>query len=236
MSDKNNKIYKNAPLFEVVFEIRFPSEPAVESRRDIFFDKIRDKYPHVFVPSIQPGSFPALEAYQYHNDDGSIIIMTAINRLSISIKKYSGFNSFKSLIVDLTKVFNDCYKIKKINRLGIRYINIIPFVRDKGIIPMTEFLNIGFSLPEPISEEFANINLVFTSQLETGSITTKIASLKSNNQNDEALLLDFDYAKDINLDFSKIKNYLEEGHLITKKLFEVFITNEYRTYIKGEVV
>jgi len=231
-----DKVYKNAPLVDAIFEIRFPGEPVVENRRDIFFEKIRIDFPNVFVPNVQPGVFPALEPYQYMNDEKSMTIMTAINRFSISTKKYTGFNSFKEKIIELTKKFNESYNLKNINRVGVRYINVIPFVSNNGIIPLKDYLNIEFKLPDPIPNDFKNLNLAFTSKIETGSITTKIASMKSEKGADEALLLDFDFAKDSDLKMSNIKRYLEEGHLITKKLFEEFITVEYRTFIEGEVI
>ncbi|HPV39725.1 MAG TPA: TIGR04255 family protein [Spirochaetota bacterium] len=233
---KDNIRYKNAPLVEAVFEVRFPGEPVVENRRDIFFEKIRDEYPNIHVPPIQPGSFPALEAYQYHNSDSSIIVMTALNRFSVSTKRYSGFSSFKNVILGLSKEFDNCYKLKKVNRIGLRYINIIPFIREDDIVPMNKFFNLSFNLPSSMSKEYSNLNLVLTSKLEAGLITIKIASMLSDNRKDEALLLDFDFAKEHELRFSDIEKHLEEGHLVTKKIFEELITDEYREYIKGDVV
>lgn len=231
-----NATYKNAPLVEAVFEVRFPGEPVVENRRDIFFEKIRENYPNIHVPSIQPGSHPALEAYQYHNNDSSIIVMTALNRFSVSTKKYSSFNSFRNVIISLSKEFNNCYKLNKINRIGLRYINIIPFVKENDIVPLNKFFNISFNLPSLISKEYSNLNLVLTSKLEAGLITIKIASMLSDNRKDEALLLDFDFAKEKELHFSDIEKHLEEGHMVTKEIFEELITDEYREYIKGDVL
>jgi len=101
---------------------------------------------------------------------------------------------------------------------------------------MNKFFNLSFNLPSSMSKEYSNLNLVLTSKLEAGLITIKIASMLSDNRKDEALLLDFDFAKEHELRFSDIEKHLEEGHLVTKKIFEELITDEYREYIKGDVV
>jgi len=46
-----SEIYPNSPLIEVIFEIKFPGEPVVECRRDIFYELVREDYPKVLVPS-----------------------------------------------------------------------------------------------------------------------------------------------------------------------------------------
>jgi uncharacterized protein (TIGR04255 family) len=58
--DKKNKIYKNAPLLEAIFEIRFPGEPAIECHRDVFFEKVRKIYPKILVPKLISGQPIAL--------------------------------------------------------------------------------------------------------------------------------------------------------------------------------
>ena len=70
MSNKN-KIYKNAPLVETVFEIRFPGEPAVECGRDKFYEQIRDTYSRVLVPRSVEGKAMAVEPYQFEREDGT---------------------------------------------------------------------------------------------------------------------------------------------------------------------
>ncbi|MCK5244887.1 MAG: TIGR04255 family protein, partial [Desulfobacterales bacterium] len=53
MNEKKYKItevYPNSPLVEVVCEVRFPGELAIECRRDEFYEKIRDRYPTILFP------------------------------------------------------------------------------------------------------------------------------------------------------------------------------------------
>ena len=57
---------------------------------------------------------------------------------------------------------------------------------------------------------------------------------------EEALLLDFDYgkvpSKEVSLEFKNVPDYLYEAHHKTRELFEEFITDDYRQYLKGDVL
>ena len=236
MSKNNDNIYPNAPLAEAVFEIQFPGEPVIECRRDAFYEKIRSDFPKVLVPKIGANNAPALIPYHFVSDDESRSILLAINKLAVSLKKYRGFVIFKKEIEKVISVFQKCYSIKKINRTGLRYINIIPFTRENDLVPIEQFLNINLTLPESLPKKYKNINVMFSSVLDEGTITTKIECLKSIDDNKEALLLDFDFAKQGDLILSNLSSYLNESHKKTKQFFEDLITEEYRQYLMGETI
>jgi uncharacterized protein (TIGR04255 family) len=231
----SNEIYPNAPLVEAIFEIRFPGEPAVECRRDEFFELIRSQYGVVFVPKIKSGQSPALEVYHFKSEDGRTSVMTAINRFSFSTKKYEGYRWFRDEALRLIRLFSEKFKIVKLNRTGLRYLNVIPFVRGKeGTSPLRNFLNVDISLPPALSKDFRDVDLAFTSKTPGGSITTNIGPLMSNDGTQESILLDFDFAKENDLHIRNIEQYLDESHQRTKEMFEQIITEEYRKYVKGE--
>ncbi|MCD6539288.1 MAG: TIGR04255 family protein [Candidatus Omnitrophica bacterium] len=231
-----NEIYKNAPLVETVFEIRFPGEPAVECKRDRFYEKVRDVYSKVLVPRAVEGKAMALEPYKFEREDGTYGIMLAINKISVYCKKYDGFKVFKEEVMKLLSIFGELFNIKKLNRTGLRYINIIPFIREGEIIPLNHYLNINLKLPSAIPSDFKNINIIFVSQTEGGSVTTRIEPAISQDCTQEVIILDFDYAKEGDLNFNLIDKYIEESHYHTKHLFEELITEEYRKLMRGEVV
>lgn len=234
-----NKIYPNSPLIEIVFEIRFPGEPAIECHRDRFYNEVRSEYSNILVPKLLPQQFPALQPYRFEKVDGSAGITIAINRFSYYCRKYSGYKKFKNEAMKLINKFNDIYNLNKLNRTGLRYINIIPFTRLKGIIPLNNFLNLSFKGPNYISNEFESIMVNFTSKLNNDSITLNIKNIKSIPipiEEKEAILLDIDYAKTYNLKVKKVKKYMEESHKYNKELFEDLITDQYRKYLKGETI
>lgn len=228
-------IYPNAPLVEAVFEIRFPGEPAVECRRDEFFELIRSEYGHVFVPKAQPGQAPALQLYNFKREDNQTSVMTAINRFAFSTKKYEGFQKFEKEALRLIRLFADKFNIEKLTRTGLRYINVIPFVRGEGKDALSNYLQVAVKLPLAFPSEFRHLELAFVSQTEEGLITTRIEPLVAQNGT-QAILLDFDFAMEKDLHIRRIKSYLDESHRHTKAMFEQIITDNYRKYIRGEAV
>lgn len=229
-------LYPNAPLVEAVFEIRFPGEPAIECRRHEFFQLIRSEYNTVFVPKIMAGQAPALELYHFKREDGNATVMTAINRFAFSTTKYEGFQAFKREACRLIRLFSETFNIGKLNRTGLRYVNVIPFIREQDRFPLSNYLNVAVKLPLSFPEQFKYLDLGFVSQAAGGSITTRIEPLIAKDGTGEAILLDFDFSKEIDLHIREIESYIDESHGHTKEMFEQIITDNYRKYIKGETI
>ena len=234
--DNKYEIYQNAPLVETVFEIRFPGEPSIECNRDKFYEKIRSVYSKIFVSSLQGGAIAAQPPYRFEREDGTSGVIMSINKISFYCKKYEGFKSFKKETMKIFSIFREIFKVEKLKRTGLRYVNIIPFTREKNVIPIKNYLNIQIDLTKSIPTDFKNFNMIFVSQTEGGSITTHIEPVISEVQTGEAIMLDFDYAKESDLDFGSIEEYLEESHKHTKDLFDGLITDDYRKVMRGEVI
>ncbi len=235
MADKDG-IYKNASLVEVVFEIRFPGEPAIECNRDKFYERIRDVYSKVWAPKSFEGKAKALEPYKFEREDGTNGVMLSIDKVAVYCKKYMGFKPFKKETMRVFSIFGELFKVQKLNRVGLRYINIIPFTREKDVIPIKNYLNIKIELPKSIPTDFKNLNIIFVSQTKGGSITTHIEPAISPDKIQEVIILDFDYAKEKNLIFGLIDKYLDESHQHTKYLFEELITDRYKKVMRGEMI
>jgi uncharacterized protein (TIGR04255 family) len=230
------KVYPNSPLQETVFEIRFPGEPAIECHRDEIYDRVRDILPKVFVPSVVPAQAPALQHYQFKSDDEFKSLLVSLNSLAYSTKKYPGFPEFKKQALSVLLPLGKRFRLNTLNRVGLRYINLIPFTRRDGAILLDQFLNLRLVLSDRGTSPITQIQIVVSSPCEKGSMTLRIESVTSPDQAREALLLDFDYSRPLPLKFSEIESYLEEGHTLTKKLFESLITDEYRKVMETELV
>jgi uncharacterized protein (TIGR04255 family) len=236
------EIYPNSPLVEVVFETRFPGEPAVECRRDEFYAAVREEYPEVFVPEIQVRGAPALQPYRFEKLDRSAGIMLAIDKFAHYARKYPGYEKFKEGFLKLAEKFEELFHLSNLKRTGWRYINIIPFTRERGYIPLGRFFNLRSHLtatiPSPIdiSEHCKNLSSTLISKIDDCSVTTKLESIISSDGTREALLLDFDCSKEEDLVFSKTETYIEENHRVARALFEELITDSYRQYLRGETI
>ena len=96
-------------------------------------------------------------------------------------------------------------------------------------------MTISLQLPKSIPPKFKELSINFKTKTDGGWITTQILPA-SNNKNDEAIILDFDYAKSEDLTIDKLNEYLDESHAHTKKIFNEVITKEYLQVMRGEVI
>ena len=231
-----NEIYPNSPLVEVVCEVRFQAELDIECRRNEFYNRIRVKYPLLMIPAVQPGKAMQVQPYRFENQNRDAGIMLAIDKYSFYIRKYKGHKSFIKEFNRITAILCNIYPLQKILRIGWRYINIIPFARENGFVPLQRFLSIGLKVPDGVSENFENLSIVFISRVSNGSITTKIETVLREENQQEALLLDFDFGMTHNLSFSKLNAHVNAAHKQARQLFEELITKEYREYLRGDTV
>lgn len=232
---KKKEIYKNSPLIETVFEIRFPENLTIECNIDKFYNKLKNYFPKILKPKIYQTTEFNINIYHFVKNDEQSGIIVSINKIAYFEKKYEGFAKFKKNALKFFSIFGLLYGIEKLSRTGLRYINVIPFIRNDGVIPLEKYLDVKLGFPEPISCNFKNIGIIIDSQIKGGSITTRIESALSPMQNQEVLILDFDYSKEENLKFSEIEKYIDESHLFTKMLFEKITTEDYKKIMRGEV-
>jgi uncharacterized protein (TIGR04255 family) len=236
MEAPEETLYPNPPLVEVVFELQFPGNMAVECKRHLFWEKVRSDYPNILVPRAKPDQPLALEPYRFERADGSAGIAVALHRFALYVRKYEGYPAFRTEFLRVLEQFNETFHVEKLSRAGWRYVNLIPFVRVDGVVPLERFLRMGLDLPDSVPRQFGNLNLVFECKEPNGIVTTRLLTMISPDRQ-EALLLDFDFGRvGDDLRFGEVGNYIVEAHAYTRKLFEDLITDEYRTYLKGEVL
>ena len=231
-----SELYKNAPLKEAVFEIRFPAELSIECRKDEFREKIRDKFPMLFVPQITDSTPYALKSYAFKTNDQIRTIGFTINTLSFHLKKYEGFAKFENECLEYMSLFCKLFGISKLNRTGLRYVNHIPVLREEGIIPIERYIKLDYLLPESIPSKFELFHTILVVKKGDGKvrILTQCQELK-DVQKTEIILLDFDYyLENTNLKAGDLKKYLESSHYYTKEIFEDLLSEEYKKIVKGE--
>ena len=234
----STEVFPNSPLVEVVFEIRFPGDPSFECKRDVVFRKFKDQFPVVQVPSVFPNDRPlAFVPYKFVSADGTKSMAVAINSIFFSTTQYAGYDAFSKEAIGALNAIAAEIPLDKINRTGLRYVNMIPFSREAGAVPLGRFLNVGLKTPASIPKEFEDINIAFISRFDGGLLTTRVGrSDGKEGGTGEAIVLDFDYAKTEGLRFRQIKEYLKESHDHTKSLFTDMVTNQYLKVMRGEVL
>lgn len=227
----STEVYPNSPLQGVVFEIRFPGEPAIECHRDRFFELVREQFPQVLVPMIREGEAAALAPYHFQNAGNSAALLTALNLFAYRTSEYAGYDAFRAEFLHWLTAFTSVYQINKLTRTGLRYTNVIPFPPGKGF-PIEQYLKVQMHLGGRQIERFDQFLMTTRIPVSAGSLTIQIGHDAVHGG--DAIVLDFDFAREHDLVIAEIEKYLDQSHQETKKLFESLLTDEYRAYLRGE--
>lgn len=230
-----SELYKNAPLIEAVFEITFPPELSIETKRDEFYKKIRDEFPEINLP-LQTDQEPyPLKNYLFRDTKREKGIAYSINKFSYHCYKYYGFARFKEDSLKYLKMFAEYFGIRNLERTGLRYVNHMPILSEDGVIPIERYLDFGYKLPNSIPEKYSFLHTVVFVKLGEGNLRILIQYQKLPDAlQTEIILLDFDYFLEGKLSFSNIETYLDDSHKHTKKVFEDLTTEEYKIIMNQE--
>ncbi|MGB8657691.1 MAG: TIGR04255 family protein [Candidatus Zixiibacteriota bacterium] len=155
-----SELYKNSPLVESVFEIRFPPELSIECRKDEYYDQIRNEFPEINLPLVDSPEPYAMRNYLFRDSKKEKGIQFSINKCSFHRYAYFGFNQFKVEALKYLRLFAERFKIQTLNRVGLRYVNHIPILREDGVIPLDKFLNFGYKIPKSIPEKYDFLHTV----------------------------------------------------------------------------
>jgi uncharacterized protein (TIGR04255 family) len=230
-----SKLYRNPPLVESVFEMRFPPELGIECRKDEYYEEIRDEFPEINLPLVDsPEPYP-MRNYLFRDAKREKGIQFSINKCSFHRYKYLGFREFEEQALRYLRLFAEKFKIKTLHRTGLRYVNHIPILREDGVIPLGKYLNLGYRTPESIPERYDFLHTVLFVKLGEGSLRILIQYKKLLDEKEtEIIILDFDYFFEGQLEFSKVDTYINKSHSYTKRIFEDLITEHCRKIMDKE--
>jgi uncharacterized protein (TIGR04255 family) len=238
--DPDREIYPNSPLTDVVCEIRFPGELEVECNRHVFWERIRAEYPHILVPFAEPAKPLALSHYRFRDSTGTRHVSVALNSLAFSETKYSGHVTYIQEFKRIADIFHACFpKIDVVSRIGWRYINVIPYTREAGLVPVAQFLNASVLVAEQTLESPKIFDIKVETAIDEGTVILRLATIKKTESapSQEAILLDIDFGyENENLRFSDYERCIDRARRHNRSLFERLITDDYRKYLRGETL
>lgn len=234
-SDFPRPDYPNSPLQGVIFEIRFPGEPAIECHRDGFFEDAREEFPQVFVPTLKAGTAVALSPYRFQRSDQSASLLTALNLFAYQTSVYPGFPRFSHEVLKWVRAFGKRFKIDRLTRTGLRYTNVIAYAPGE-VFPVTNFLDVSVKLGMVESSRFSRFSLsAVIPGASGGSLTVQIQEVEAQENSQPAILLDLDFAMpEGDLHIANVERYLDDSHAETKRVFEGLLTTRYRSFLRGE--
>jgi uncharacterized protein (TIGR04255 family) len=227
-------VYKNAPLVHASFEARFPGELSIETKRDLFQKAVQHKYPKLYVPHADPEKAPPLQHYHFRRDDNSAVVGLAINSFMYTSFRYPGFPAFRQDIEDAWGFFSNLFDVPTFTRLGLRYVNKLPIIRDEhGRIPLAKYVTTKLDLAPGINAEtIHDLELTVTAETDYGRL--RVAMMNEKGDGDlETLLLDLDFYRRGPIPREDRGSFIDASHEQVERAFLELISQEYKDIMKG---
>jgi uncharacterized protein (TIGR04255 family) len=135
---KNHKPWRNAPLQEAVFEIRFPSIAdyalfaggMAMSQKEGF--PTTQKLQVVDVPEII--ELAGLVKHRFISQDQSLLFQTGNDVISVNSINYKGFSAFLKNIEEILVAAEKFVGLSNFTKLGLRYINRFPGIENPAAV------------------------------------------------------------------------------------------------------
>lgn len=236
---REDEIYPNSPLTDVACEVRFCGEMQVECERHRFWDKIRTEYPKILVPFPKEGQATALQHYRFRTDTDDRTVSVALNSLAYSETKYRGHDKYLAEFERLVGLFRETFpKLGAVKRVGWRYMNLMPFTAENGLLPLNRFLKFQLDLPSKLFERTARLDFQWVGRHQDFTTTVRLANVaRKDLVGQEGLLLDIDYAKDEGISgWDDVLSLLKKARAAGRQSFEDMITDDYREYLRGKTL
>lgn len=228
------------PISEAIMEVRFESNFSEAPIFGMIFSQIKEKFseteplPILEVPihvRNQDPNLKFLPLYRiYSKETKNFIIQIGPNVFSVIVtNEYSGWKSFKELIDFGLKALENSGVVKKITRLGLRYINFF-----HGNILHKSNLNISLS-NDDLADFHSNIRLEIPEGLFLNKLSINVPAFKKDKDNlIKGSVIDIDTIREGDMPdfFSEKDAILEEIHNIEKKLFSRLLSEEYVKSLK----
>ena len=230
--------YAHSPLRDVSFEIRFAGRLAVNALRHELQEELRPEFPELHVPVIQPGNAPELTPVQLKSEGGAETLGFAINRVYYITNAYCGFSAFQRRALEVVTKAGRKFGVSALNRVGLRYVNQIPFAREDGLVPLDRFFTLQIAEPAFLRSRPEHVQYAAVVAFDSGKLRWRLQNqeIAVAGGKQEALELDFDfYLENQPLELSKLGDYIETAHDRTKEVFESLLADPYRQVMKGDV-
>ena len=227
-------VYKNAPLIESVFEARFFGDLSIETKRDQFQKALKPDFPKLYVPKVVIGNAPAMQHYQFRKEDESAKVSLAINSFAYSCSRYPGFEIYKRDLEAVWAIFSHLFDVATFTRLGLRYINHLPIIRDeKGAIPLSHYITSKLRLTDSFpGEEVNELSFVSSSAVSGGELRLVLQD-QTREDGLEVLVLDLDFFRKGSVERTQRTAFIDDAHAQIEHVFVNLISNDYKQIMEG---
>lgn len=217
---------------QAVLEIRYPASLSVDCRKDKFYEQISGQFPVIKLPELSPLEPYLAQPISYYSQDETKNLFASATKFSYVTRAYRQYKDFKSEAMPIVENFIEAYKIKKIARIGLRYINHIGTISKKAGIDYGQVLDISFKVPSSIRlGSLKDFQTVFVCNFENnGTIRTLIGSAKQagpDNVPQDIIVIDNDISFAGSLEPASLSGLSDKAHEEAERIFVELMRKEY---------
>ncbi len=231
------RTYAYSPIIEVVCEIHFGANSEWDMTiPGLVYEQVRDILPKKQqVKSIsikfQPNSGTNLretERIQFLSEDGKSFIQVSPHLLAVNhLAPYPSWDVYSLLVKRGYDIYCDITRPTTIERIGLRYINKIPF--EEREIDVKKFFNfypfIGTNLPQQPATFIVGIQTPFADGRDT--LKVELTTQLEEQLEKRSLILDLDYTlmQPKHVEPDHVLDWINEAHQHIGTTFEACITD-----------
>ena len=253
-SDRPRTHYPNAPVHEVICQLRFPTILTINNVEPADFqEKIRDTFPQYArrqdVPPPQPvpagaaGVPKAAPVTNYHfiSEDNLWKLNLTKDFIALSTIRYSGWEEFARHLDKALAAFIQTYKPAYFQRVGLRYVNLISRKRlALEETPWTDLIAPAYTGalcdPDLTEEDVLNygtdLNLKLDNscraKIHAGLARLQIKAPNAPQDPEMKFIFDMDLSMSGNIPCTMAAGALETLHVHGGRIFEGAITEDLR--------
>ena len=227
------------PIVEAILEIRFNSSLPEDAIFGVLYNQFKDEYPKfeqlpiLQLPAAVRAQDPNLRYSQHYKTmQDHFVLQVGPRSFSISnVETYVGWETFSKKIFTIFEQVNNSGVIDGIERIGLRYINIL------GGVNIFENSNFVISLQNNPINTKTNITTEIPYEMGMCRLSvTSDAEAQLGGQNGEVVLgsvIDIDAVVNSN-DFKDINQAIECAHDMEKQLFFTILKEDYINTLNPE--
>ena len=252
-SDRPRTHYPNAPVHEVICQLRFPTILTINNVEPADFQEaIRDTFPQYARRQDMPAPQPVPQGgnaqrptpvtnYHFISEDNLWKLNLTKDFIALSTIRYPGWEEFARHLDRALAAFIQTYKPAYLQRVGLRYVNLVSRKRlDLEGTPWTDLIAPAYtgalSAPDMNEEDFLNygtdLNLKLDNscraKIHAGLARLQIKAPNAPQDPEVKFIFDMDLSMSGNIPCTMAAGALETLHVYGGRIFEGAITEELR--------
>lgn len=231
---------QNAPLAEVICQVRFPPVLRIASEQPIDFqERVRKRFPQLEVEQgvvvrmtplegETPVAKPEPRTFRFKSPDGQTVVSLALNFYALSTAAYTHWADFVDLLQSVNQAAREVYSLPYAERVGLRYINHLT-LENTGSSSVAELWDIlRPELTVLLRNDCWDQPQEMVSQLSLAGDGDERLTLRSGFRGggEPIFLLDFDYYAQGNIPLEDLADRCQRYHDVIYNAFRWCIRDE----------